>query len=234
MSYWKLGAVAMGASVLSGCVGLELLMLAAPVIQTIELGGAAYNLGKVIATEQYGTATPDKKTHTFETRLNAAHTYGYNLVWWKEEGGCAFTGVVVPWAVPLEQDVNAAGAADLAVEGYAAVIYRKQCPDQPAQAVLRVGEQKTRMSAKKKQTSIHYGAQVQGQDLLVEGAEAPAWWPQVAARLVQLAPVQPAAMDFVQYAHMPLLQVVPMHTAAVKALLDAATAGTATDAPAAP
>lgn len=222
MAYWKLGAVMIGASALSGCAGLELLALAAPVVQTIQLGGATYNLGKVIATEQYFAATPDKKTQIFETRLDTVYTYDYQLVWWKDEGSCKFTGVVVPWSVPLEQDLSAPGAADLPVESYAAVIYSKQCPDQPAQAVLRVGEQKTRMVKKKKQTLIDYGAPVQGEDLLVEGAEAPAWWPQIAARLLQLAPVNEQAMQFVQQAHLPLLKVLPEHTAAVKTLLDGA------------
>lgn len=220
MAYWKLGAVVIGASALSGCAGLELLALAAPVVQTIQLGGAAYNLGQVIATEQYAAVTPDKKTQIFETRLDTVYTYDYQLVWWKDEGSCKFTGVVVPWSVPLEQDVNLPGAAGLPVEGYAAVIYSKQCPDQPAQAVLRVGEQKTRMVKKKKQTLIDYGAPVKGEDLLVEGTVAPAWWPQIAARLLQLAPVNEQAMQFVKQAHLPLLKVLPEQTVAVKTLLE--------------
>ena len=134
-----------------------------------------------------------------------------------EQSFFMITGVLIPWARTWPQEVrNGDNVSYIAPEpneiaGYAAVVYRKQCPDQAAQAILHVGQQEDVLMVKREaKAGVLNNRPARAMDVLSGNQDfRPQWLPQVVERAVQLAPSNAAAKQFVLAAQPQLLQAVP-------------------------
>lgn len=212
MQLRKWVTVAVGAAMLGGCAGADVILAAAQVVNATTLVSGAYAVGKEATTVQYRVRYEGKQDREkWDNRLDMAKTVQYMRLWWREDGKCRFEGVLVPWSDP-----KAEGEAAQQVAGYASVIYSRQCPEQAEQSVLLVGKQE--VSLRKNTTLLIHGYAVQTMDMLDNPAEArPIWWPQVVQRLLTLAPSNPDALRFVRHAQDKLVQLMPDQEAAIRA-----------------
>ena len=213
MQLRKGGAVVVGAAMLGGCAGAEVILAVAQVVNvTTMVGAGAYEIGKEATSVQYRVRYEGKvDREKWDTRMDMAKTVQYMRVWWREDGKCSFEGVLVPWSDP-----QAEGEDALKVAGYASVIYSRKCPEQAEQSVLLIGKQE--VYTRKNTTTLSHGQAVQTMDLFDNPVEArPIWWPQVAQRLLTLAPTDAAALRFVQHAQDNLVRLMPEQEAAIRA-----------------
>lgn len=200
----KLAAVAAAAVVLTGCAGAELAHL-------------AYQATVEQFTIQYRTDTQGQKHVSWRHGFDAVQPMQYQRHFLREEANCTFTGVLIPWARTWPQEVrNGDNVTYIAPEpneiaGYAAVVYRKQCSDQAAQAILHVGQQEDVLMVKREaKAGVLNNRPARAMDVLSGNQDfRPQWLPQVVERAVQLAPSNAAAKQFVLAAQPQLLLAVP-------------------------
>lgn len=199
----KLAAVAAAAVVLTGCAGAELAHL-------------AYQATSEQFTIQYRTDL-DTSRVTWAHGFDAIQPMRYKRHFLREEGKCEFNGVLIPWSRTWPQEVrNGDVVTHIAptpneIAGYAAVVYSKQCPNEPAQAILHVGEQDGMIIAPKEGKAGMIDLRpARTMDVLSGNQDfRPQWLPQVVERAVQLAPSNAAAKQFVLAAQPQLLLAVP-------------------------
>lgn len=199
----KLAAVAAAAVVLTGCAGAELVHL-------------AYQATSEQFTIQYRTDL-DSSRVTWAHGFDAIQPMRYKRHFLREDGKCKFNGVLIPWSRTWPQEVrNGDTVTQLSptpneIAGYASVVYSKQCPDQPVQPILHVGEQEGMIIAPKEgKAGLIDLRPAKTMDVLSGNQDfRPQWLPQVVERAVQLAPSHAVAKQFVLAAQPQLLQAVP-------------------------
>lgn len=207
----KIAALSAAVAVLTGCAGAELVHL-------------AYQTTAEQFTIQYRTDL-DTSRVTWAHGFDAIEPMRYTRHFMREDGKCKFDGVLIPWARTWQQEVRNGDTVTRLppksdeVAGYAAVIYKKRCPDQPAQAILHVGEQGGLIiSAREGKAGLIDLRPAQAMDVLSGNQDfRPQWLPQVVARAIQLAPSNPAAKQFVVSAKEQLIQALPDQKAAITA-----------------
>lgn len=208
----KLSAVAAAAVVLTGCAGAELVHF-------------AYQATSEQFTIQYRTDL-DTSRVTWAHGFDAIQPMRYKRHFLREEGKCKFNGVLIPWSRTWPQEVrNGDAVTHIAptpneIAGYAAVVYSKQCPNEPAQAILHVGEQDgLHFFPKVGKASMIDLRPAKTMDVLSGNQDfRPQWLPQVVERAVQLAPSNAAAKQFVLTAQQPLVQALPELKAVIESV----------------
>ena len=151
---------------------------------------------------------------------------GYKRHFMREDGKCKFDGVMIPWARTWRQEVSNGDSVSYieptpeVIEGYAAVVYNKRCPDQAAQPILHVGEQEgVWMSVREGKAFVQQLRPAKTYDVLDGNQDfRPQWLPQVVERAVQLAPSNAAAKQFVLTAQQPLVEALPGLKAAIESV----------------
>lgn len=204
----KLSMGLAAAVVLSGCVGAEMVNL-------------AYQATVETFTIQYWIAM-DKKYASWENDLNAIQPMTFKRSSLREEGACAFEGVLIPWTRTWEQKTMSGGVESVLppepnkIAGYAAVVYSKKCPDQPAQKILHVGPQEDIGMTQGKAVVVN-NMPARTMDLFSSNQNLrPQWVPQVVERATQLATSNRAAKIFIVSAQDHLAALLPDQAQAIK------------------
>ena len=172
---------------LAGCVGLDVANLA---VQTSNTA-----VSDLVSAQRMTVVSNDLHSATLAT---------YKPYVYRKEQNCVFSAFVVPYERTWPEEVRDGEGVRILppepgkVAGYAAVVYKKTCPGETPQSVLRAGRQSTvtgtgtiftrAFSADKTTYFMNsWDSAVNSQDMTVLDQTVPKWWSQVVARMIRLS-----------------------------------------------
>lgn len=172
---------------LAGCVGLEVANIAVQTVNT--------TVSDLVSVQRMTIVSND---------LHSATPAVYKPYVYRKGQDCVFSAFVVPYERTWPEEVrDGEGVRILPPEpgkiaGYAAVVYKKTCPGEAPQSVLRAGRQATvtgtgtiftRAFSSDRTTYFmnSWDSAVNSQDMTVLNQTVPKWWGQVVERMIRVS-----------------------------------------------
>lgn len=203
---------------LVGCVGLDVASIA---VQTVNTA-----VSDLVSAQRMTVVSND---------LHSATPATYKPYIYRNDQDCVFSAFVVPyertWPEEMRdgEDVRILPPEPGKVAGYTAVVYKKTCPGQMPQSVLRAGRQSTvtgtgtiftRAFSSDKTTYFmnSWDHAVNSQEMTALDQAVPKWWPQVVARMIRLSETDAKVKAMLVEEQALLVKATPDHADALRAL----------------
>lgn len=203
---------------LMGCVALDVANLA---VQTVNTA-----VSDLVSAQRMTVLSND---------LDSATPASYKPYIYRNDQDCVFSAFVVPYERTWPEEIRDGESVRILppepgkVAGYAAVVYKKTCPGETPQSVLRAGRQSTvtgtgtifTRAFSSDQTTYFmnsWDSAVNSQDMTVLDQTAPKWWPQVVARMIRLSETDAKLKAMLVEEQALLVNATPDHADALRAI----------------
>lgn len=172
---------------LSGCMGLN--------VASTAIWAANTAVSDLVSAERMTIVSNDLDSATPATYKPYVYRSGQN---------CLFSALIVPYERTWPEEIQIGDEVSIRppelgkIAGYAAVIYKKDCPGEDSQSILRAGRQSTvtgtstiftRAFSSDRTTYFmnSWDGAINSQDMMASDKAPPKWWSQVVLRMIQLS-----------------------------------------------